>query len=410
MLWSFSTSIAFPFLSLYILALGGTPSEIGLINSLGILAGMILYPVGGHLGDKMGRARLVGYATYAYAISNLLYVFANSWQMVAIAQFFHQILQFYMPAMNALEADSLPPGVRGRGFATMMAIPASVRTIAPYVGGWIITAYGGGDIGIVQAVRLCWFLTFLVGVLVATMRLKYLRETLPPGDLEDRITLKRMPKILKDSYAGILESLKWVNKSLWGVITLEVVSSLFIAMTAPFWVVYANSVLGLQAYEWGILLLIAGLIGVILAFPLGSLVDRFGSRRMIVLALCLTPPTIFLYIYSDGFLAVAAILCVITVINGMLVPGFSTLIANIIPRNKRSRLYSLLGERGVRYTYGNFWGGGFLLFPFAAIGSFLGGYVYEMNPTYPWMILAFSAIFSLILAVLYIKEPENAET
>ena len=54
--------------------------------------------------------------------------------------------------------------------------------------------------------------------------------------------------------------------------------------------------------------------------------------------------------------------------------------------------------------------GGFLLFPAAAVGSYIGGYVYEMNPTYPWIILSASTLASLALAVRNIIEPENAQS
>jgi MFS family permease len=409
-LWSFSTSIVYPFFSLYILALGGTPSQIGLINSLGIISGMFLYPVGGYIADKMGRVKLVGFSTYAYALSHLLFVFANNWQAVAVGQFLSHLFLFYSPAMNALQADSLPPGVRGRGFATIMAIPGSVRIIAPYIGGWVIASYGGGDLGMIRAVRLCWGVAFLVGILVATIRLKFLRETIPEEEVTERLSLNDLPRIVKESYASIFDSLKWMDSSLRGIVIVEIVSSLFVAMTAPFWVVFAKQVIGLEPVQWGSILLMSGAVGIVLAFPMGSLVDRVGPRRVILLSMGLAPVAIFLYLFSGGFYGVAAILCAMSLINGMLMPAFSTLIANLIPRNRRGRLYSLLGERGVMFSYGNFWGGGFLLFPAAAIGSFIGGYVYEMNNTWPWIILAVATTANFLLAVRYIKEPENAES
>ena len=409
-LWSFSTSIVYPFFSLYILALGGTPVQVGIINSLGIIAGMFLYPVGGYIADRMGRVKLVGFSTYAYAISHLFFVFADNWQTVALGQFLSNLFLFYTPAMNALQADSLPPGVRGRGFATIMAIPGSIRIIAPYVGGWIIAYFGGGDLGMIRAVRLCWGVAFLVGLLVATIRLKFLRETITEDEVSDRLSLRELPRIVKESYRSIFESMRWMDSSLRGIVITEIVSSLFVAMTAPFWVVYAKQVVGLEPVQWGTVLLLSGALGIIMAFPLGSLVDRVGPLRMILMAMGLAPAVIFAYLFSDGFYGVAAILCTMSLINGMLMPAFSTLIANLIPRSRRGRLYSLLGERGVMFSYGNFWGGGFLLFPAAAAGSFIGGYVYEINHVWLWMILPAAVLFNFLLAVIYIKEPERAET
>jgi len=108
-LWSFSTSIVEPYLSLFIIALGGSPAEIGLIASLGLIAGMVLYPMGGYIGDRSGRVKLIGYSTILYSLAHIFFVIAADWRMVMVGQFTSQLLLFYMPAMNALEADSLPP-------------------------------------------------------------------------------------------------------------------------------------------------------------------------------------------------------------------------------------------------------------------------------------------------------------
>ena len=382
----------------------------GIVNSLGVIAGMFLYPVGGYIADKMGRVKLVGFSTYLYAICHLPFIFARDWKALAVGQFFSQLFLFYSPAMNALQADSLPPGVRGRGFATIMAIPSSIRIIAPYIGAYLITSFGGDDAGLIKAVRLCWAVAFATGLLVATIRLKYLKETIPEDEVEDKLTLGALPRIVKESYASVFESLRWMDKALVSIVVIEVLMSLFVAMSAPFWVIYATQVVGLSVIQWGLVLPISGLLGIILAFPLGSLVDRWGPRKMILIAMAMAPPAIFLFLYAGGFLGVLAIICWVSVINGMMMPAFSTLIANMIPRNRRGRLYSLLGERGIMFSFGNFWGGGFLLFPAAAIGSYLGGQIYEMNPTYPWIILSVAALVSLLLTYMYIHEPETAQS
>jgi len=409
-LWSLSTSIVYPFFSLYILALGGTPTEIGLINSLGIIAGMVLYPVGGYIADRSGRVKLIGYATYIYTLVHLFFVFATNWQTIAVGQFLNQLLLFYLPAMNALAADSLPPGVRGRGFATMMAIPGSIRIVAPYIGGWVIDAYGGGDAGMIQAVRLCWGIATVTGLLVATIRLRYLKETIEEDERRRAFSLRSLPSVMRSAYSSILESLKWMDRPLRIIVLIEVITSFFVAMTAPFWVVYAKEVVGLTPYQWGLVMLASGFVGIAVAFPMGSLVDSLGPKRMILAGMTIAPLAIFLYLRTGGFFGVVAVLCVLSLVNSTMMPAFSTLIADMIPRSHRGRLYSLLGERGVSINYGNFWGGGFLLFPPAAAGALVGGYIYKMNTDYLWMILSTAMVICLALTFFLVKEPENAQS
>ena len=408
-LWSFSTSIIYPYFSLYIIALGGTPAEVGLVNSIGIIAGMFLYPVGGYIADKMGRVKLVGYATVAYGLSHLFFVFASTWEHVAIGQFLTHLFLFYTPALNALQADSLPPGVRGKGFATISAIPNSVRIIAPYIGGYLIAFFGGTDEALIEVVRGSWGFAFLISLLVSFLRLRYLKETISEDVVKDKIGLKDIPRTMLESYKSIIDSVKWMDQSLWGIVIVEIVASLFVAMTSPYWVVYATNVVGISKGDWGSALLISGALGILLAFPIGSLVDHFGPRKMILTASLIAPAVIHLFIYANGYWSIVGILCFMTIINGLLMPSFSTIIANMIPRNRRGKLYSLLGERGVMISYGNFWGGGFLLFPAAALGSAIGGYIYEMNNAYLWYILPVAMILNFVLTFFYIKEPENAQ-
>ncbi|MBS7620310.1 MFS transporter [Candidatus Bathyarchaeota archaeon] len=111
LLWGISRGVATPFLSLYILALGGTPIEIGFVNMLGLIAGIFLYPLGGYIADKKGRVKLIIYSTIIFTISGLFFVFAWSWEIIAIGHFITQMMLFYSPALNALEADSLPLNV-----------------------------------------------------------------------------------------------------------------------------------------------------------------------------------------------------------------------------------------------------------------------------------------------------------
>ena len=413
-LWGFSTSIVYPFFSLYIKALGGSNTDIGLINSLGILAGMILYPVGGYIADRTGRVKLIGYSTILYAFTHLFFVIATDWRMIAIGQFTSQLLLFYMPAMNALEADSLPPGVRGKGFAMIMAVPTTVRIVAPVFGGylidWMVSTSGlSADAALVKAVRICWSIALLTGFLVAWLRLRYLKETMTAEEATEQFSFAQIPKMIIPAYRSILDSIKWMDRSLKVIVGLEMFTCFFVAMSAPFYVVYAKEVIGLVESQWGLIMFLSGLMGIIVAFPMGSTVDKIGPRKMILAGMFLAPVIIWSYQYMGGFLGVALILCGVVLCNNIMMPAFSTIIANSIPRSRRGRLYSLLGERGISISFGNFWGGGFLLFPPAAMGAYVGGYVYNLNPNYPWMITACAILISAIMVFLFVHEPEKVE-
>jgi MFS family permease len=319
-----------------------------------------------------------------------------------------------MPAMNALQADSLPPGIRGKGFAIMRVVPSAIRILAPILGGYIIewfrTVSGQtSDQALILAVRICWSIAFATGLLVAWLRSRYLKETMREDEITEKFSYSQIPKLLIPAYRSIFDSIKWMGKGLKVILIIEMFVSFFIAMSAPFYVVYAKHIIGLVESQWGLILFISGLLGISIAFPLGAAVDKIGPRKMILMGMTLAPVVIWSYQYAGGFIGVVLILSGITICNNVMMPAFSTIIANIIPRNRRGRLYSLIGERGITISFGNFWGGGFLLFPPAALGSYVGGWVYKLNPNYLWMITSVALVVSLVLVFFFVRNPEDAE-
>jgi len=304
--------------------------------------------------------------------------------------------------------------VRGKGFALMMAVPGAVRIIAPVVGGYIIDWFKGSsslsnDEAIIRAVRICWAIAFATGLLVAWIRLKYLKETVTEEEGGQKFSFKEIPGMIIPAYRSIMGSIKWMNRSLRVIVILEMFASFFLAMSSPFYVVYAKQVIGLVESQWGLILFISGLAGIALAFPLGSATDRYGARKMIMWGMFLAPAMIFGFQYAGGFLGVAAILVGISICNNMMIPAFSTIIANTIPRSRRGRLYSLIGERGISINFGNFWGGGFLLFPPAALGAYVGGWVYKLDPNLLWVITSVAILICAVLVYLFVHEPDEAQ-
>ncbi len=412
LMWSLSTSIVYPYFSFYIIALGGTSQEVGLISSLGILSGMFLYPVGGFLADKSGRVKLIGFSTVLYGLTHIPFFLAQTWQHLAIGQFLSHLLLFYLPAMNALSSDSLPPGVRGKGFALMMAVPQALRIVAPAIGGWLIGYYQANsglspDLALIKAVRIAWAGAFFTSLVVAWLRLRYLTETIEASESE-RYSWSDAFTVLKESYISIIESIKWMNQSIKIIVAIEMIAAFFVALSAPFWSVFAKEVIGLTVPQWGNVNLWSGLIALIFALPLGGAVDRFGAKKSVMAGMLVAPVVIYSFQYVNGFWGITAAITFISLCNKIMIPAFSTLIANMVPRERRGRLYSLMGERGVQISWGNFWGGGFFIFPPAALGAWVGGQLYSYSPTLVWQVTSAAILLCALMIQFLVEEPEEA--
>ena len=391
-----------PYLSLYILALGGSPRVIGLTMSLGGLAGMLLYPIGGYIADHRGRVKIVGLTTFPYAATFLLFAFAMDWTWIMAGQFISQLMLFYIPAMNAIMADSMPRDQRGTGFAMVNAIPQVVAIVVPYISGYMTTIYG------LQITSRIWYvLGAVVGLITGVLRYKFLEETLPPTQSEP-FKLKNIPTVIKDAYVHSWESLKWMPKSLKSFSAVTLLIILVISMVNPYWVVYAKQVIMINEYEWGIIMLCIGIASVIFSLPAGKLIDRIGPRKSIMIALSTALVSAITYPFCTDFTQTLLATIPITIANTILFPATMTLMTDTVPRERRGTLMALVGQ-GVGIAIGTTWAQGSMQFLALSIGSLVGGEIYEINGMYPWFALTASFLLCLIVSFFFVHEPEKSQ-
>lgn len=106
LLGNFVRSMVFPYASLYVLALGGNATDIGLVNFLGLFAGVLMLPVAGHIADHADRVRLLVLSGFLSSLFLVLTIFAPNWQVVAVASLLLGMVVFQFPAYASLVADS----------------------------------------------------------------------------------------------------------------------------------------------------------------------------------------------------------------------------------------------------------------------------------------------------------------
>ncbi|MGQ9680627.1 MAG: MFS transporter [Candidatus Bathyarchaeia archaeon] len=402
-IWQFTTNIPRPYLPLYIEELGGTPADIGLVNSLSAIAGLFLYPLGGYIADKSGRVKLISLATFLYAISFIPFAFAPNWKWLAFASFFQNLVLFYSPILIVLMADSMRVGRRGEGFALAISLPAALGVISPFIGGFLVDF-----LGIIPAMRFIYKIGFGAGVLVAFIRLFTLKETLDPSKIE-KIDFKDLPKLLKDSYLSFIETVKWMPDLIKALALIQMLQTFFNGITGAFWIVYATSLLGITATSWGMTSAIQGGTRLALSQFSGKLLDRFGRRKLLTPFIFLVPlyPLIFIYLVR-GFTGLALMVFVMAVGNAFLMPGFQSLLADAVPKERRGRVTSAVGGGSFFIDVRNTgMGGGMLLFAPMAIAQILGGLLYESKPVLPFYIMSVGMVIVAAWSFFKLKDPEK---
>ena len=402
----FCRGMVFPYASLYILALGGGAAQIGFVNSLGPLAGLIMFPISGYIADRAGRVKLIALGGYLSGAILLIYIFAPSWEVIALAGMLHGFMVFQFPPSSALIADSLSPENRGVGVATMNTIAGTLAIFAPYLAGAIISIYS-----VNMGMRLLYGVMMVAYLASATINFRFLKETSQRS--EERLSFSNLPRAVRDAYGGIPTMLNRLPRSVRALTVVIILGFMANAIAGPFWVVYAVEHIGLSPVEWGLILLVETSLRNLMNIPAGVLVDRYGRTKSILASLLLCLVSIPPFVFSTNLTQVLLIRSAIAVTHAFFIPACSALMADTVPRDIRGRVMAAIGRGTVMIGAASGGTGGpgvgFLITIPLMIASIAGGYLYAHNPAYPWFFVMMATLISLILSALFIRDPKEAE-
>jgi MFS family permease len=396
-----------PYTSLYVLALGGASTQIGVINSLRPIAGLVVYPLAGYFTDRTGRVKLITLAGYLQGATMFIYALAPRWEWIAFAAFLRGFMVFNVPPTSAIIADSLAPENRGVGIATMTTIASVLGVFSPYIAGMLLELYGT-----TFGMRVLYALLASANIVSATIKLRYLEETAVNRD--EKITTSNLSQVLRDAYGGIPSMLRELPNSVRALGVVIILTYMANGIASPFWVVYAVERIGLSSVEWGLIFFLASAMRVLISIPAGILVDRHGRTKSLMVSLCVSLISIPSFVLARGFMDVLLIRLAVTVANALFTPACSALMADSVPREKRGRVMAAFGRGSIRIgAAGGGTGGpgmGFLITIPVMIASIVGGVLYAVNPIYPWVFVLFSSLVSILVSWLFIRDPKTAET
>jgi len=399
-IWSMSDTNLDNFISSYMLALGATVPAIGLMNALGSFGAMLMYPIGGYIADRSGRVKLVAYSTLLYVSSFVVYLFAPTWQWAALAMVYQQMVLFYVPAMNAIMADSIPVGDRGKLFGFNFALPNLIRIISPYIGGLFIARFE-----LIPAMRIGFMISLVIGLVVTAMRMFFLRETIEHVEEMDWNPFR----LVEAAYKDMDVSLRWIWRNIRSYAGVTMLLSFLSSMILPFWIIYVIKEIGLDPYLWGVVLLWSGVAKAVLSLFIGGIVDRFGARNCFITGLLISIPGMYMFTFAEGFRA--TLLIYTTIVLGAVLIWISSQVylADSIPRAMRGRVMAGLGSGITLGVTGVGFPTGFLVFFPRILGNLVGGFIYALRPSSPWTLQSVLLAAALVYLWFMLKNPEKAE-
>lgn len=156
----------------------GTPSDLlGFIASASTIPGILISLPAASLSDRIGRRKVLLLSSFIFASAPFLYLFVAAWWQLALVRFYHGFATaIFVPVTEATVAE-LYPNRRGERISFLNSATGVGRTLAPILGGAILTA--GGTIllpteynynGLYLAVAIAGITAFLLVFLMLTER------------------------------------------------------------------------------------------------------------------------------------------------------------------------------------------------------------------------------------------------
>jgi len=370
--------MVFPYLSIYIVALGATGTQLGMVNSIGMIIAGIFGPFTGWFIDKIGPKKIYLAGIGFMGVSYLTYGLAQSWGVTIIAMIAYWLgFSTSSHSCATICGNCLVNRDRATGMLICETVAAGLLGMAgPMLATWLVAWYGGVTIG---GIRPLFFtgLIITIGTFVIVLTQLSKRMWVRTG--------VNGPNLLN----GVSQVLKGGNHlKKWLVIAS--ISQLPAGMVFPFTQVFAYSVKGANEFILGAMVTGSALASIIFAIPLGRLADRIGRKKVLYVTIPLfwISNVILIFAPSPAFLIVAGIL-----------QGFYFIGASIAAAIERELVPPEQMGRWIGITR-------FFKMILSAILALTAGIIWDrVGPQYPF--IAFVSIDLLIRMPLLISMPET---
>jgi len=319
-------------------------------------------------------------------------VTATSWEWVIPGVVLNSLSSIYMPAFNAIIAESLPKENRGTAFGAYRMLTSLPSIFMPVISGYYIER-----MGLEQGVKI-GLLMFIGAAIIATIvRAIYLVETLDTEQVKEYRE--------KESFNSLIQAFKGQKKTVYAMLLVAIFSSFGVRIASSFLSVYAVDHVGLTTTQYGLLQSLASGISAPLFLVSGMIADRYNRVIPILLARALGPIDSLNLLFLDNFNHLLAAYGVIGVAGGlgggrirgggyMGGPAWNALIADLVPSRDRGKVLGLMATIS-----------GVISLP----ASYIGGSIYESDPCRTLFTGAVIEALAIPVIILFIRDPKVSQ-
>jgi len=353
----------FPILPIYLKELGASDFQAGFSYTLLAFSITIMQFLGGILSDCYGRKWLI--IIPSFALIPLLFLAGRSshwftlmWILVVI----NSLSSIQIPSLLSIIAESTPPSKRGIAFGKFGFFAMLGSTIGAFLGSILILHVG---------IKYLFYLNSFIELICVSARIKWLKET--------------HHNHFRANYSDSFRKL--FNKKMLTIILAF--SSLVILYNlttdGPFISLYANDIMKLDKSKINLLFSILGLTAVMYSIWGGKIVDKWGSKKILICSVIGLAISVILWSYTSTLLSIIVLIMLVSIFSQSCRIAYNSFLSDITHHESRGVVIGFIG------TFTGLTG---------SIGPLLGGYLkIQFGPQSPfWAGLIFSIITLLLLA------------
>ncbi len=302
-------------------ALDISAQQVGLLITIFTIPGVVLTPILGVLGDRMGRKKVLIPSLFLFGLAGTLCAFTSDFTLLLIFRFFQGVGAASLGSLNITIIGDI---YKGKERAAVMGYTASVLSVGtalyPAIGG-ALAVFG-------------WYFPFFlplfafpVGILVITS----LKNPEPKNEQK-----------LKDYLVSTWESIR--NVQVLGIFLTSVVT--FIILYGSYLTYFPfllDRTFGASTVTIGILMSSMSFTTAITSSQLGKLIARFSEKQLITTAFLFYAISLILVPLIDTIWLLIFPVILFGLAQGMNIPSIQTLLASLAPMEYRAAFMSLNG-------------------------------------------------------------------
>jgi MFS family permease len=323
--------MVYSMLSLYLVELGASVAQVGLVFTVAALVPLVLQIFGGWLSDTVGRLRMIAIGSSIAVFGYFIFSIAPGWQWVLIGLSVEYVSNSVVgPSFSAYISEQSDEEARGRVFGLSSSIYMIVTIIGPALGGFLAYRYG------FQPMLRVAFGFYLAATILRIWMAR--SEHFRPKKNAEKPTWVSFKTEITVMFAlllagGILTWI-WVTDAI-GDTTFNMISQLYPIYLADFG--------NLNIQQIGFVNAAFGTAIIVASYLSGYIVDKRSERIAASAGFLLEAIGLILILQVGNYAGFIAAIAILGLGAGSLMPAYNSLISKVVPENKRGLAFGLFG-------------------------------------------------------------------